>query len=107
MASAVLTVEGETSDRVTGKANVVGLGFVTETAEYMVAADVLVSKAGPGTIAKDASVGLLAMLTRGIGIFVLLFRISHGLKAFDVQSLVLYVTIVALRCLVGGQRRCF
>ena len=63
MASAALTVEGETSDRVTGKVDVVGLGFVTEMAEYMVAADVLVSKAGPGTIAEAASVGLPVMLT--------------------------------------------
>ena len=48
----------------TGKVNVVGLGFVTNMAEYMVAADVLVSKAGPGTIAEAASVGLPCMLTR-------------------------------------------
>jgi 1,2-diacylglycerol 3-beta-galactosyltransferase len=33
----------------TGDVKVVGLGFVTQMAEYMVAADVLVSKAGPGT----------------------------------------------------------
>lgn len=39
------------------------LGFVTNMAEYMVAADVLVSKAGPGTIAEAASVGLPVMLT--------------------------------------------
>jgi len=32
-------------------------------AEYMVAADVLVSKAGPGTIAEAASLGLPVMLT--------------------------------------------
>lgn len=31
-----------------GNVDVVGLGFVTKMAEYMVAADVLVSKAGPG-----------------------------------------------------------
>lgn len=31
-----------------GDVKVVGLGFVTQMAEYMVAADVLVSKAGPG-----------------------------------------------------------
>ena len=31
--------------------------------EYMVAADVLVSKAGPGTIAEAASVGLPVMMT--------------------------------------------
>ncbi len=39
------------------------LGFVTNMAEYMVAADLLVSKAGPGTIAEAASLGLPVMLT--------------------------------------------
>jgi len=39
------------------------LGFITNMAEYMVAADVLVTKAGPGTIAEAASVGLPVMLT--------------------------------------------
>ena len=43
---------------------VVGLGYVTRMAEYMVAADVLVTKAGPGTIAEAAAVGLPVMLTR-------------------------------------------
>lgn len=47
-----------------GKVDVVGLGFVTNMAMYMVAADVLVSKAGPGTIAEAAAVGLPIMLTR-------------------------------------------
>lgn len=47
-----------------GNVDVVGLGFVTNMAQYMVAADVLVSKAGPGTIAEAASVGLPIMLTR-------------------------------------------
>jgi len=42
---------------------VVGLGFVTKMADYMVAADVLVSKAGPGTIAEAASLSLPVMLT--------------------------------------------
>ena len=46
-----------------GRVKVVGLGFVTRMAEYMVAADVLVTKAGPGTIAEAASVGLPVMLT--------------------------------------------
>jgi len=46
-----------------GDVDVVGLGFVTNMAEYMVATDVLVSKAGPGTIAEAASVGLPVMLT--------------------------------------------
>jgi 1,2-diacylglycerol 3-beta-galactosyltransferase len=46
-----------------GCVNVVGLGFVTNMADYMVAADVLVTKAGPGTIAEAASLGLPVMLT--------------------------------------------
>lgn len=46
-----------------GSVKVVGLGFVTRMAEYMVAADVLVTKAGPGTIAEAAAVGLPVMLT--------------------------------------------
>ena len=49
---------------VKGNVNVVGLGFVTNMAQYMVASDVLVSKAGPGTIAEAAAVGLPIMLTR-------------------------------------------
>lgn len=75
------------SSSATGDVNVVGLGFVTQMAEYMVAADVLVSKAGPGmrvsccisqlillifscaflfssgTIAEAACVGLPVMMT--------------------------------------------
>lgn len=46
-----------------GQVNVVGLGFVNRMADYMVAADVLVSKAGPGTIAEAASLSLPVMLT--------------------------------------------
>jgi UDP-N-acetylglucosamine:LPS N-acetylglucosamine transferase len=46
-----------------GNVTVVGLGFVTRMAEYMVAADVLVSKAGPGTISEAAAVSLPVMLT--------------------------------------------
>jgi 1,2-diacylglycerol 3-beta-galactosyltransferase len=46
-----------------GSVTVVGLGFVTNIADYMVAADVLVSKAGPGTIAEAASLSLPVMLT--------------------------------------------
>jgi len=45
------------------KVTVVGLGFITDMASYMVAADVLVTKAGPGTIAEAASLGLPIMLT--------------------------------------------
>ena len=47
-----------------GKVDVVGLGFINNMPEYMVAADILVTKAGPGTIAEAASVGLPIMLTR-------------------------------------------
>lgn len=39
------------------------LGFVNNMADYMVAADILVSKAGPGTIAEAACVGLPILLT--------------------------------------------
>jgi len=46
-----------------GNVSVVGLGFVTNMAEYMVATDVLVSKAGPGTIAEAAALGLPIMIT--------------------------------------------
>lgn len=46
-----------------GDVTVVGLGFVTKMAEYMAVADVLVSKAGPGTIAEAASLSLPIMLT--------------------------------------------
>lgn len=42
---------------------VLGLGFITNMAEYMTAADVLVTKAGPGTIAEAASLSLPVMLT--------------------------------------------
>ncbi|KAL7473062.1 hypothetical protein ACHAXS_013438 [Conticribra weissflogii] len=45
------------------RVKVVGLGFVTKMAEYMVAADVLVTKAGPGTIAEAAALSLPVMLT--------------------------------------------
>lgn len=46
-----------------GKVEVIGLGFVTNMADYMVAADVLVSKAGPGTISEAAALSLPVMLT--------------------------------------------
>lgn len=46
-----------------GTVSVVPLGFVTNMAEYMVAADVLISKAGPGTISEAAAVSLPVMLT--------------------------------------------
>lgn len=46
-----------------GVVSVVGLGFVTRMAEYMISADVLVSKAGPGTISEAAALSLPIMLT--------------------------------------------
>lgn len=46
-----------------GKVDIMPLGFLTNIPEYMVAADVLVSKAGPGTIAEAAAVGLPVMMT--------------------------------------------
>jgi UDP-N-acetylglucosamine:LPS N-acetylglucosamine transferase len=49
--------------KVAGNVTVVGLGFVTNMAEYMVAADILVSKAGPGTISEAAAVSLPVLLT--------------------------------------------
>lgn len=51
------------SNKVVGDVEIVGLGFITNMAEYMVAADVLVSKAGPGTIAEATAVGLPVMIT--------------------------------------------
>jgi len=46
-----------------GKVKVVPLGFVTQMAEYMAAAEILITKAGPGTIAEAASLGLPVILT--------------------------------------------
>lgn len=43
--------------------NVIPLGFISNIAEYMVAADVLITKAGPGTIAEATALGLPIMLT--------------------------------------------
>mmetsp|Transcript_4057 Transcript_4057/g.5837 ORF Transcript_4057/g.5837 Transcript_4057/m.5837 type:complete len:420 (-) Transcript_4057:102-1361(-) len=50
-------------DRESSKVKVVPLGFVTRMAEYMAAAEILITKAGPGTIAEAASVGLPLILT--------------------------------------------
>jgi len=47
----------------TGAVSVVPLGFVKNMAQYMVAADVLISKAGPGTISEAAALSLPVMLT--------------------------------------------
>lgn len=46
-----------------GTVDIMPLGFLTNIPEYMVAADVLVTKAGPGTIAEAAAVGLPIMMT--------------------------------------------
>lgn len=46
-----------------GSVLVVPIGFVNNMAEYMVAADVLISKAGPGTISEAAALSLPVMLT--------------------------------------------
>mmetsp|Transcript_18949 Transcript_18949/g.34095 ORF Transcript_18949/g.34095 Transcript_18949/m.34095 type:complete len:717 (+) Transcript_18949:92-2242(+) len=46
-----------------GNITVLPLGFVNQMAEYMVMADVLLTKAGPGSIAEAAAVGLPVMIT--------------------------------------------
>jgi 1,2-diacylglycerol 3-beta-galactosyltransferase len=46
-----------------GKVDVIGLGFVSNMDEYMVAADILVTKAGPGTIAEATALSLPVMIT--------------------------------------------
>jgi UDP-N-acetylglucosamine:LPS N-acetylglucosamine transferase len=46
-----------------GTVDVVPLGFIKNMAEYMVAADILISKAGPGTISEAAALSLPVMLT--------------------------------------------
>lgn len=55
---------GYSVERILGRVEVVVLGYEDRMPEYMVAADVLVTKAGPGTIAEAAAVGLPTMLTR-------------------------------------------
>ncbi|KAL7549086.1 hypothetical protein ACHAWF_012359 [Thalassiosira exigua] len=61
--AAAKAADGNDVAEVPGEVDVVPLGFVVNMAEYMVAADVLVSKAGPGTIAEAAAVGLPVMVT--------------------------------------------
>lgn len=61
--AAAKAAKGNDVAKVPGSVDVLPLGFVTNMAEYMVAADVLVSKAGPGTLAEAASVGLPVMVT--------------------------------------------
>lgn len=61
--AAAKAMEGRDVAEWPGDVKVISLGFVTNMAEYMVAADVLVSKAGPGTIAEAAAIGLPIMVT--------------------------------------------
>lgn len=61
--AAAKSAKGNDTADTPGEVDVLPLGFVTNMAEYMVAADVLVSKAGPGTIAEAAAVGLPVMVT--------------------------------------------
>ena len=58
-----LARESSSSFEENGKVSVVPLGFVKNMAQYMVAADVLISKAGPGTISEAAALSLPVMLT--------------------------------------------
>lgn len=65
-ATAAASEEEDPSSQTTAKkgdVDVMPLGFLTNIPEYMVASDVLVSKAGPGTIAEAAAVGLPVMMT--------------------------------------------
>jgi len=61
--AAAKAAKGKDIAEVPGNVDVVPLGFVKNMAAYMVAADVLVTKAGPGTIAEAAAVGLPIMVT--------------------------------------------
>lgn len=57
------SIDRQEESRTRGRVDVKGLGFISNMADYMVAADILVTKAGPGTIAEAAAVGLPVMLT--------------------------------------------
>lgn len=61
--SSIEPVRETPSIEASGKVDVVPLGFIKNMAEYMVAADILISKAGPGTISEAAAVSLPVMLT--------------------------------------------
>jgi len=61
--AAAKAAKGNDVADIPGNVDVIPLGFVKNMAEYMVAADILVSKAGPGTIAEAAAVGLPIMVT--------------------------------------------
>ena len=69
-----------------GSVNVVGLGFVTKMAEYMTASDVLVSKAGPGTIAEAAALSLPVMLTSFLPGTFLLFEMTSCLYEYKIDT---------------------
>lgn len=55
--------EDQSSSLLADRIKIIPYGYVSEMAKYMVAADVLVSKAGPGTIAEASTLGLPIMLT--------------------------------------------
>jgi UDP-N-acetylglucosamine:LPS N-acetylglucosamine transferase len=59
----VFQFDGAVEEKPRGHVSVCALGFVTRMAEYMVASDVLVSKAGPGTISEAAALSLPVLLT--------------------------------------------
>lgn len=91
-----------------GDVTMLGLGFVSNMADFMVAADVLVSKAGPGTIAEAASLGLPVMITRYVtktlfvknnSLFknlsnIFLFTVSYRDKRLEMLILCLMVVLV-------------
>lgn len=56
-------VQKSASIEANGTVDVVPIGFIKNMAEYMVASDVLISKAGPGTISEAAALSLPVMLT--------------------------------------------
>lgn len=55
--------EDLSSSSLVDRIKIIPYGYVSEMAKFMVAADVLVSKAGPGTIAEASTLGLPIMLT--------------------------------------------
>jgi len=65
--SSIDRAEHESLKAMNGKApghvDAVGLGFVSNMDEFMVAADILVTKAGPGTIAEATALSLPVMVT--------------------------------------------
>lgn len=67
-ASSSSSTDDDSKKKKRGNVDILPLGFLTNIPEYMVAADVLVSKAGPGTIAEAAAVGLPVMMTRYVNV---------------------------------------